>query len=114
MGFIYDIKFKYSKKGAENLFPNILASATVCTYYGFQRSAPVCTTYLQTQFVINRCSVLHAATRACQQPIPTCALSVICISPDDFPSQLFTIMSTGTLVKPAVLKCSSESAMQVS
>ena len=27
MGFIYGLKFKFSRKSAENLFPNILAQA---------------------------------------------------------------------------------------
>ena len=30
MGFIYDIKYKYSRQSAENLFPNTLAERQVC------------------------------------------------------------------------------------
>ena len=37
MGFIYGIKYKYSRKSAENLFPYILAQAQVCNI-GFARS----------------------------------------------------------------------------
>ena len=33
MGFIYGIKYKYSRKTAENLFPYILAQAAVCVFY---------------------------------------------------------------------------------
>ena len=30
MGFIYDTKYKVSRKSTENIFPYILASAAVC------------------------------------------------------------------------------------
>ena len=30
MGFIYNMKYEYPRKSAENLFPNILAKAAFC------------------------------------------------------------------------------------